>query len=111
MTISVLKIHFRKLPPKVIGYKDFKNFENQRFTSLQSTLESQNIDYIKNPDPFFEICQKVLNHHAPRKKKYKRGNNKPFMTKALSKAIMQRTRFRNKFLKNPTTENRLVYNR
>ena len=86
-------MHFRKLPPKVISYRDFKNFENERFiTSLQSTLESQNIDYIKNPDLFFEICQKVLNHHAPRK--YIRGNNKPFMTKALSKAIMQRTRFR-----------------
>ena len=33
------------------------------------------------------------------------------MTKALSKAMMQRTRFRNKLLKNPTTENRLIYNR
>ena len=33
------------------------------------------------------------------------------MTKAFSKAILQRTRFRNKFLKNPTTENRLIYNR
>ena len=112
MTISVFKMHFRKLPPKVISYRNFKNFENERFiTFLQSTLESQNIDYIKNPDLFFEICQKVLNHHAPRKRKYIRGNNKPFMTKALSKAIMQRTRFRNKFLKNPTTENRLIYNR
>ena len=112
MTISVLKMHFRKLPPKVIGYRYFKNFDNERFiTSLQSTLESQNVDYIKNPDLFFEICQKVLNHHAPRKKKYIRRNNKPFMTKALSKTIMQRTRFRNKFLKNPTTENRLIYNR
>ena len=112
MTISVLKMYFRKLPLKVISYWDFKNFENERFiTSLQSTLESQNIYYIKNPDLFFEICQKVLNHHAPRKKRYIRGNNKPFMNKALSKAIMQRTRFRNKFLKNPTTENRLIYNR
>ena len=44
------------------------------------------------------------------KKKNIRRNNKPFMTKALSKAIMQRTRFRNKFLKNPTSENRLIYN-
>ena len=44
-------------------------------------------------------------------KKVLRGNNKPFVTKTLSKAIMQRTRFRNKFLKNPTTENRLIYNR
>ena len=78
---------------------------------MQSTFESHNIDYIKNPDLFFEICQKVLNHHVPRKKKYIRGNNKTFMTKALSKAIMQRTRFRNKFLKNPATENRLIYNR
>ena len=70
MIISALKMHFRKLPPKVISYWDFKNFENERFiTFLQSTLESQKIDYIKNPDLIFEICQKVLNHHAPRKKK------------------------------------------
>ena len=78
---------------------------------MQSTLESQNIDYIKNLELFFGICKKVLNHHAPRKKKYISGNNKPFMTKAFSKATLQRTRFRNKFLKNPTTENRLIYNR
>ena len=31
------------------------------------------------------------------------------MTKALSKAIMQRTRLRNKFLKNPTNQKRLSY--
>ena len=69
MTISVLKMHFRKLPPKVISYRDFTNFENEIFiTSLQSTPESQNIACIKNPDLFFEICQKVLSHHAPRKK-------------------------------------------
>ena len=31
------------------------------------------------------------------------------MAKTLSKAIMQRTRLRNKFLKNPTNQNRLSY--
>ena len=77
--------------------------------SLQSALNSQNSDHIKNPDLFFNICQEVLNHHAPRKKKYIPGNNKPFMNKALPKAIMQRTRLRNKFLKNPTNQNRLTY--
>ena len=42
MTISVLKMPLCKLPPKVISYRDFKIFENERFiTSLQSTLESQ----------------------------------------------------------------------
>ena len=34
-----------------------------------------------------------------------------FMTKAYSKAIMQRTRFRNKFLKNPNDQNKLLYNK
>ena len=34
---------------------------------------------------------------------------KQFMNKRLSKAIMQRTRFRNKFLKNPTDENKYIY--
>ena len=33
------------------------------------------------------------------------------MTKAYSKAIMQRTRFRNKFLKNPTDLNKVLYNK
>ena len=76
MTISVLKMHFRKLPPKDISEKDFSKFENERFIIfLQSTLSSQNIDYVKflkkkiqHRDKFFENCQNVLNHHAPRKK-------------------------------------------
>ena len=40
-----------------------------------------------------------------------RGNNKPFMAKAFPKAIMQRARLRNKFLKNPTDQNKLIYNK
>ena len=86
MTISVLKMHFRKLPPKVINYRDFKKFDNERFmNSLQYTLDEERIDYSKNPDKFLEICHTVLNTHAPKKKKYIRGNNKPFMTKTFSK--------------------------
>ena len=77
--------------------------------SLQSALNNQNGDYVKNPNLFFNICHEVLNKHALRKKKYIRGNNKPFMTKALSKAIMQKTRLRNKCLKNPNNQNRLSY--
>ena len=48
MTIFVLEMHFRKLPPKVISYRDFKNFANDRFVnSLQSALNNQNSDKIK----------------------------------------------------------------
>ena len=45
---------------------------------------------------------RVLNKHAPPKKKYIHRNNKPFMNKAISKAIMLRTKLRNKLLKYPT---------
>ena len=102
MIISVLKIRFRKLPPKVISYRDFKNFENERFMNC---LQSAHVNHVKNPDLFFNICHEVLNKHAPRKKKCIRGNNKPFMTKALPKAIIQRSRLRNKFLEHPTNQN------
>ena len=79
--------------------------------SLLYTLHEDHIDYSKNPDKFFEICNTVLNTHTLKKKKYICGNNKPFMTKTFSKAIMQRTCFRNKFLKNGTNQNKLIYNK
>ena len=62
-------------------------------------------DYVKNPVFFYNICQEILNHHVPRKKKYMRGNNKHFMTKALSKTIVKCARLRYKFLRNPTYQN------
>ena len=112
MTISVLKMHFRKLPPKIISYRDLKKFDNERFMdSLQHTLGQESFDWSKNPDKLYEICHTIFNTHAPKKKKYIRGNNKPFMTKAYSKVIMRRTRFRNKFLKNPNDQNKLLYNK
>ena len=57
------------------------------------------------------IMNFVLNNHTPRKQKYIRRNNKSFMTNTYSRATTQRTRFRNKFLKNPTEENKLIYNK
>ena len=43
------------------------------------------------------------------KRKYVRGNEVPFMTKKLHKAIMKRSRPRNKFLKNKNEINRSNY--
>ena len=64
ITISVLKMHFYKLPNKVINYRDFKIIDNERFMdSLHYTLIEEQIDYRKSPDRFFEI-------RKPRKKKY-----------------------------------------
>ena len=79
--------------------------------SLQHTLDQESFDWSKNLDKLYEICHTIFNTHARKKKKYMRGNNKPFMTKAYLKVIMQRTRFRNKFLKNHNDQNKLLYNK
>ena len=114
MTVSVLKMHFRKLPPKIISYRDFSNYHKVNFiNSLNEVLfEGEYTEsFVKDPDCFYKVCTEVLNQHAPRKKKYVRGNNKRFMNKALSKAIIQRTKLRNKFMKNPSAANKFSYNR
>ena len=54
---------------------------------------------------------KTLNKHAPMKKTFVRANNTNFITKKFSKAIMNRSRFRNKFLKNTNDENKAKYNK
>ena len=51
----------------------------------------------------------TFNRLAPQRKRCVRVNNSPFMNKPLSKAIMVRTRLRNKFLKSKTNESREAY--
>ena len=58
---------------------------------------------------FENICMTILSIHAPLRKKYLRANNAPFMNKLLSKAIMVRSRLRNKFIKSKTREIREAY--
>ena len=53
----------------------------------------------------------LLNMHAPMREKYVRANNAPFVSKALSKAIMTRSRLTNKYLKNPNNPTKLKYNK
>ena len=47
----------------------------------------------------------------PKKRKYLTANNSPFMNKGIAEAVMDRTRVRNKFLKNRSRENKLALNR
>ena len=53
----------------------------------------------------------VLDKHAPKKLKYIRSNNCNFMTKELRKAIMNRSKLRNKFLKTRSEESKRRFNR
>ena len=47
---------------------------------------------------FLRTFFKILDKYAPLKKKYLRANHATFLTKELRKAIMIRSKLRNKFL-------------
>ena len=53
----------------------------------------------------------LLNQISPLKTKFLRANYSKFVTKEVSKAIMLRTKLRNKFLKKKTLEPRAKYNK
>ena len=57
---------------------------------------------------FKNVFLKVLNEHAPYKKKILRANHAPYMTKALRKVIMKRSQLQTKYFKERTAENELV---
>ena len=51
---------------------------------------------------FNDFFLKVLDKHAPRKQNYIRADNSNYITKALRKEIMHRSRLRNKLLRERT---------
>ena len=66
----------------------------------------------ESSDPYKKltnIFKELLDKHAPIKTKTVRGNHAPFMNKKLSKAIMNKARERNRYLKHKSRENFLAY--
>ena len=109
MVITILKTYFKKIKPKKVSYQCFKNFDINAFKNdLNIDLVSKDINDMKY-EQFKYIFMNNLNSHAPLKEKTVRGNNAPFMNKALSKAIMTRSKLKNKFNNFPTKENELLY--
>ena len=107
MVVSVFKTSFKKQKPKIVTYRDYKRFDNETFRESPITYLStgKNISY----DAFENLVLQTLDKMAPIKQKHIRGNQSPFMNKDIHKAIMTRTRLRNRFLKEPTQMNRLAY--
>ena len=60
---------------------------------------------------FTETFRRVLDKHAPLKTKRVRGNQSPFMTKGLSKAVMNKSKSQNKYIKWSSRENLLAMKR
>ena len=88
---------------KTLFYRDYKKFEENKF-ARDLTHELQNI---KNPSysQFEKAFITVLDNHLALKKKQLRFNHSPFMTKALRKAIMTRSRLKKIYNKKRSYDN------
>ena len=109
LTNTVLKQYFPKLKPTVVNYRDYRNFRNEEFRAqLDNEILKQDINNMEYQH-FLNIFIEVLNKHAPMKQKYLRANQGRFLAKNLHKAIMKRSRLRNKFLSDMTEMSRKEY--
>ena len=90
MTVIITKMTSQELNPRIINYRDYKFFDNIRYRNdLLQEISSSYLEFNDNGfSGFFDICRTTLDQHAPRKKKYARGNHMPFINKTLSKEIM-----------------------
>ena len=106
LTVTEFKMSFQKCKPRIITYRNYKNYDNDVLRS-----EIQTFCSLKETDLglFKESIFCIFNKLAPIRKKYLRANEAPFMTKELHNAIMKRSRYRNKFLKDKSQTSRENY--
>ena len=113
LVVTVLSSTSPKSPPKIITCRSYKNSLNNLFRDdLNSLLskEHMTLDFTSLAS-FTKIFIDILNKHAPIKKKHIRANHASFVTIALQKAIMLRSRLRNIFLKEKSLEFKKAYNK
>ena len=101
--LTAINLKSQKAPPKRKLYRDYKAFDENSFNNdLKIKLDVIKIlDY----SSFEDTLINVLNTHTPVKTKIIKANNHEFMTKALRKAIMTRSKLKNVYLENQNTTN------
>ena len=93
MIYTMLKSCFNNTQPKLLNYRGLKHFSQEAFKEdLSEALYDCNNSY----DDFDYIFTSKLNKHAPKKKKWIKGNNKIHVNKAFCQAIMKRSRLKYK---------------
>ena len=109
LVVTVLKTKFKKKPPIIKKYREFKNYNSFNYLNhVNMFLAGKDLHQMPH-DIFANSLTCILDEHAPIKTKYVRGNEQPFMTKELRKEHMKRTRLLNKYRKNKNGENENAY--
>ena len=104
---TMLKSTFVNGKPKKMFYRCYRNFGNKKF---EEELEKQ-LPSVSDFESFQFSFKVITNQFAPLKQKLIRNNNQPFMTKTLRKAIMNRSKLRNKFNEERNIKNWSEYKR
>ena len=94
MVFTCMKSTFVKLPAKKLSYRDYKNFDKDKFLAeIDTGLQQVSMMNYKN---LISVTERILEKHAPTKTKLVRGNDKTHMNKTLRKEIMCRSKLKNK---------------
>ena len=65
LTVTEFKMSFQKLQPKIINYRDYKNFDNEKFRSDICKMNLNTTDL----EGFMKTVFHIFNKHAPIKRK------------------------------------------
>ena len=88
------KSHYSRLKPKIVYYRNYKNFNNSNFLK---DLSNNTLIFLDSDDPnenynfLTTKFQEAVNRLAPLKRKILRGNHAPFIDKEFKKAIYTRS--------------------
>ena len=94
MVFTCMKSTFVKLPAKTLTYRNYKNFDKDKFLA-EIAIGLEKIS-VMNYKSLISVTENVLEKHAPTKTKLIRGNDKAHINKTLRKEIMHRTKLKNK---------------
>ena len=109
LAVTTLKMYLPNNQPKVMTYRDYKNFDNSRFSEvLLSKIKKLGL-LSKNASIFHNVCIEVLQKYAPEKPKHIRANQENFMDSKLNHATMSPSKIPNKFLKSRSNNDRETY--
>ena len=104
--------HFERIRPKIVECRNYKKFDETHFLRDldQEMIQGEMYKYDNDMySTFSDVFISILDRHAPLKRKMIRGNQVSFMTKQLSKAIKNRSKLRNRYIKWPSRQNFLNY--
>ena len=116
LIVTIFRASFEPLPPKIIKYRNYKSFNEDKFQCLfKKRLKELNTDDITDITDDITIFKmtflNILKKLAPLKKKFLRANHSHFVNKERNKAIVERSKLRNECLKGKTREPRIAYNK